>query len=56
MFTKNGKHIIFPTHQIIFPTHVNKVKILYHILKAKVKFSVIGYWLSSLFANYRCTC
>lgn len=49
MFTKDGK-------QIILPTHVGKLEILYHILKAKVKFSVIGYRLSSLFANYRCTC
>lgn len=33
MLSKNGKHIILPTH-------VGKVKILYHILKAKVKFMV----------------
>ena len=52
MFTKDGK-------QIILPTRVGKVKILYHILKAKVKFS---YWLwvvggkESLFANDRCMC
>ncbi len=33
MPSKNGNHIILPTR-------VGKVKILYHILKAKVKFMV----------------
>ena len=45
MFTKDGK-------QIILPTRVGKVKILYHILKAKVKFSVIRYRLSGISCGF----
>lgn len=45
MFTKDGKHITLPTH-------IGKVKILYHILKAKVKFSVIRYRLSIISCGF----